>query len=124
MYAMLGRRLRRLVGRETELDRALSEWGLLRGELRRRYGMQGGLGRGGFLDYFEFLAASVAPEIPADPPTRVRVIALEVFENTLYHGGRPHSGCDCKAYLERAEERNGEVLAGGKPRPVRFVSVH
>jgi hypothetical protein len=124
MYAILGRRLRRLVGRETELDRAWCEWGLLRGELRRRHSMQGALDRGGFLDYFEFLAASVAPEIPADPPTRVRVIALEVFENTLYHGGRPHPGCACKAYLERAEERNAEVLAGRKPRPVRFVPAH
>ena len=58
---------------------------------------------------------------PADPLTRVRIIALEVLENTMYHGGRPHVDCDCESYRERATDRNAEVLAGRKPRPVQFV---
>lgn len=120
MFAIVAHRLGRALGHETELDRAWSEWGLLRGELRRRYGFQAATDRGGFLDYFETLVAA-SDGIPADPPTRTRIIALEVFENTLYHGGRPHLDCDCKPYRERATERNADVLAGHKPRPVRFA---
>ncbi len=118
--AILGRRLRRLVGRETEMDRARSEWAFLRRELRHIGGVRPATDRGGWLDYFDVLAAA-AEGIPADPPTRLRIIALEVFENTVYHDGRPHVDCDCAPYRERAAERNAHVLAGRKPPLMRFA---
>jgi len=120
MIHTLAAKARRLFGRQTELDLAFEAWAQLRGGLRRQYGMKRATEPGGWLDYFGVLSAA-SGRIPADPPTRVRIIALEVFENTLYHGGRPHIDCDCESYRERAAERNAEVLAGRKPRPVKFV---